>query len=226
MDLNPAELLIRVPMVLLALTVHEFCHAYFAYRMGDPTAARQGRLTLNPIKHLDPLGTICLMFAPIGWAKPVPVDPLNFRDRRMGDLVTSIAGPGSNLVLAVLFAVIVRGLVYAVHNTSVDEHPQLARFAELAVEMFWIGIFINVGLAVFNCLPIYPLDGYHVTLQLIPARSQQGFADTAMYGPFMLLGVIVLSRASDQDILGRLIDPVIRLLVVYVAGVPLSPAGA
>ena len=92
-NIDPVDLMIRVPVILLALTVHEFCHAYFAYRMGDPTAYRLGRCSLNPLRHLEPLGTICLLFAPIGWAKPVPIIPINFRDPRKGMLVATAAGP-------------------------------------------------------------------------------------------------------------------------------------
>lgn len=224
MNLDPIDLLIRVPLVLLALTVHEFCHAYFAYRMGDPTAALQGRLTLNPIKHLDPLGAICLMFAPIGWAKPVPVNPLNFHDPRKGDLVTSAAGPGSNLALAVAFALLLRAVIHAGGGIpSFMEHSSSRPLDALFLFCF-VGVLINAGLAIFNCLPIYPLDGFHITLQLLPPRSQQGFADTATYGPFLLLGLIVLDRAvaadqtTGQGVLGRLIEPLVSVLLKYVAG--------
>lgn len=224
MGLDPVDLLIRVPLVLLALTVHEFCHAYFAYRMGDPTAARLGRLTLNPIKHLDPLGAICLVFAPIGWAKPVPVNPLNFRDPRKGDLVTTAAGPGSNLLLALAFALLLRAVLHAGGGIIPFVDRTVPPFLYAAFLFCYVGVLINSSLAVFNCLPIHPLDGFHITLQLLPVRSQQGFADTATYGPFLLLGLIVLDRAvvldktSGQGILGRLIEPLVSVLLKYVAG--------
>ena len=218
MEPKVAELLIRVPIVLLALTVHEFCHAYFAYRMGDPTAARQGRLTLNPVKHLDPLGAICLMLAPIGWAKPVPVNPLNFRDRRMGDLITSIAGPGSNLVMAVGFALLMRAVIHAGGGVMPFFDHTAPPFLYVAFLFCFAGVQLNVGLAVFNCLPIYPLDGFHITLQLLPPRSQQGFADTAMYGPFILIGIIVLGQATGTSFIYKLIKPVVDFLLDYVTG--------
>src|SRR5690242_12736966 len=107
---DPSVMMLRIPVVLLALTVHEFCHAYFALQMGDPTAYRLGRCSLNPLRHLDPLGTICLMFAPIGWAKPVPIDPRNFRNWRQGVLVSIAAGPISNLIQALVFALLLRGV--------------------------------------------------------------------------------------------------------------------
>ncbi|MBP7935231.1 MAG: site-2 protease family protein [Phycisphaerae bacterium] len=224
MNLDPIDLLIRVPLVLLALTVHEFCHAYFAYRMGDPTAARMGRLTLNPIRHLDPLGAICLVFAPIGWAKPVPVNPANFRNPRTGDLVTSAAGPGSNLVMALAFALLLRAVIHAGGGVPSFMENSASRPLDAVFLFCFVGVLINASLAVFNCLPIYPLDGFHITLQLLPPRSQQGFADTATYGPFMLLGFIVLDRAvvldqeTGQGVLGRLIEPLVNVLLKYGAG--------
>jgi len=101
-------LLMHAPIVIFSLTIHEFAHAFAAYRMGDPTAARLGRMTLNPLAHLDPIGTICLFFAPIGWAKPVPINDINFDDRRKGVLVSTAAGPGSNLCVALACALIMR----------------------------------------------------------------------------------------------------------------------
>jgi len=213
---DPLNLVIRVPLVLLALTVHAFSHAYVAWRMGDPTAARLGRCTLNPIKHLDVLGTICLMFAPIGWAKPVPVNPLNFRDPRKGDLYTSAAGPASNLAQAIVFALLLRGLVYySVHWAGPGDHP----LAEAMWVMFSVGVIINVGLAVFNCLPIYPLDGFHITMQLVRPETQRRLMETAQYGPFLIIGLVLFGRVGSVDILGRLILSPANFLFKYVAGV-------
>lgn len=214
---NPVDLLIRVPLVLLALTVHECAHAWVAWRMGDPTAARMGRVSLNPIRHLDPLGTICLMFAPIGWAKPVPVDPRNFRDPRMGDLLTSAAGPASNLAQALLFALAFRGLSYAIESGWIDPTKQ-ATLITAAMMMALTGVLINVGLAVFNCLPLFPLDGFHITLQLLPADARQGFAATAPYGTFVIIGLVLVGNFGSVDILGRLILPPANLILEYVAG--------
>jgi len=217
-DLNPINLLIRVPIVLLALTVHEFCHGYFAYRMGDPTAYQQGRLTLNPLRHLDPLGTICLMFASIGWAKPVPINPLNFRDRRKGILVTTAAGPASNLVQAILFALAIRAIVYFSQGTDAVAHPQIAQVVFVAGLMCEAAVWVNVCLAVFNCLPLYPLDGFHITLQLMRPESRQRFAETAHFGPFAILGLIVVPYVVGIDILGRLIFPPVNFILEHVAG--------
>ncbi|NLX13920.1 MAG: site-2 protease family protein [Phycisphaerales bacterium] len=208
---------IRVPIVLLALTVHEFCHAWFAYRMGDPTAYRMGRCTLNPLKHLDPLGTICLLFAPIGWAKPVPVNPLNFHDYRKGELVTTAAGPLSNLAMAFVFALLLRGVYYLVlQGVGGGEH--MARFHVVLIIFCYFGVLLNVGLAVFNCLPLYPLDGFHIASNLGRPEFRRWMEETRHYGPFLILGLVFISRAGDVNILGRLIEPPARFLLHYVAG--------
>lgn len=221
-DGDPKEMMLRIPVVLLALTVHEFCHAYFALLMGDPTAYRLGRCTLNPLKHLDPLGTICLMFAPIGWAKPVPINPSNFRNWRQGVLVSTAAGPLSNLVQALLFALLMRGaiaLIPRIPNISCFPDPVAAtRFMLLANEMFLIAIAINVGLAVFNCLPIYPLDGFHITLQLMRPEAQERFVRMAPAGPFMILGLVLISNHTNFDILGTLVRRPFMLILTHVAG--------
>lgn len=216
--IDPLDLALRVPIVLLALTVHEFAHAYAAYRLGDPTAMRLGRCTLNPLKHLDPLGTICLMFAPIGWAKPVPVNPLNFEDRRKGDLITSAAGPASNLAQAIVFCLILRLIVFVAGGLT-EVFGEDARLGyQAAGLMCLVAVFINVGLAVFNCLPLFPLDGFHITLQLMKPSSQERFQETAAYGPFVIIGLVILGRAGGVNILKALIEPPVDFLLRHVAG--------
>lgn len=214
-SIDVVELLIRLPVVLLALTVHEFCHAYFALRMGDPTAYQQGRCTLNPAKHLDPLGFICILFAPIGWAKPVPINPFNFRNRRQGILVATAAGPISNLIQAVFFALMLRLLM--TWATVIGAHS--AQFLFVAHKMLLMAVMINVGLAVFNCLPLYPLDGFHISMQLMRPATQQRFIETARFGPYALLGLILLGTVRrEYDILTRLVRPPIEFVLVHVAG--------
>ncbi len=223
-DLDPVELMLRVPIILLALTVHEFCHAYFALRMGDPTAYRLGRCTLNPLRHLEPLGTICLLFAPIGWAKPVPINPVNFRNWRQGVIVSTAAGPLSNLAQAVLFALLLRGVQYLLRGGLITSlslplpMETTLSFLHLLSAMLFIGVVINVGLAVFNCLPLYPLDGFHITLELLRTERQQRFAELAPAGPFVILGLVMLGNFSDVDPIGELIRPPIRFMLRHVAG--------
>ncbi|MBN1490156.1 MAG: site-2 protease family protein [Phycisphaerae bacterium] len=214
-NIDPMEMALRVPVVLLALTVHEFAHAYSAYRLGDPTAFRLGRCSLNPLVHLDPLGTICLMFAPIGWAKPVPVNPLNLKNPGRDDIIISAAGPASNLVQALIYAVILR-IVIAMAG-SLSDH------AYKAVGLLCIfGILINVGLAVFNLIPAFPLDGFHVFSNLAKGESRQRFLETARYGPFIILALVLLNR-TEANPLGRMISPVADFLMGTVAGMGSDP---
>lgn len=203
--------------MLLALTVHEFSHAYAALRMGDPTAYRLGRCTLNPLRHLEPLGTLCLMFAPIGWAKPVPVNPLNFHDRRRGELIVSAAGPASNLVQAILFALLLRGVF--TFSDHLPDTEQARMLAAAAMVMFHVAVWINVGLAVFNCLPLFPLDGFHIAMQLTKPESQQRFAETARYGPMVIMGMVLLGNLRPEfNFLRLLIEPPVQFILRHVAG--------
>ncbi|HPD44655.1 MAG TPA: site-2 protease family protein [Candidatus Woesebacteria bacterium] len=136
--------------LIIAITIHEFSHAYVADHLGDPTPRSAGRLSLNPLAHLDPLGTLMLFLAGFGWGKPVPIDPYNFRHPRRDSALVSVAGPVSNLIFAVLITLI-------------------AKF--FYIPLFGILIFINISLAVFNLLPFHPLDGSHIFPDLFPGRS-------------------------------------------------------
>jgi Zn-dependent protease len=219
-NIDIADLLLRVPVILLALTVHEFSHAYFALRMGDPTAYRQGRCSLNPLRHLDFLGTICLLFAPIGWAKPVPVNPANFRDPRKGDMIVSAAGPLSNLAQAVVFALVLRAVLKWGPGWAATEQGH--RFVTAVLEMALLAVQINIGLAVFNLLPLYPLDGFHVSLQLMSAETQRRYLQIAHYGPFVILALVFAGAYTHFNVLRTLIEPPFRLVMRYVAGVDIG----
>lgn len=214
-----AELLLRLPVILLALTVHEFCHAYFAYRMGDPTAYRLGRCSLNPLRHLEPLGTICLLFAPIGWAKPVPINRLNFDDPRKGDLVATAAGPLSNLAQAIVYTLLLKLLWSNAPSWSL-RGEQWHNFAQTAVAFAWLGVQINIGLAIFNLLPLFPLDGFHIVANLQRPGREADFQSTAAFGPFVIAGIVLLSRTTKLDLIGGLINPVFNFLVYRIAGIP------
>jgi Zn-dependent protease len=211
---------LQILIVLLpSLTVHEFFHAWTAWRLGDDTAARMGRLTLNPIPHIDPIGTLILplLGVPIGWAKPVPVNPANFRRGvRMstGDLLVSIAGPLSNLGLAFV-AALVMGLLYR----FVPEALPLGGPVRGFLRMF---ILLNVGLAVFNLLPLPPLDGSHVVGSLLPYRWRDGWDAFLRVGPFILLGLLVFPAFTGYSLLWAVIGPpqqfLVRLLDVVIGG--------
>ena len=167
------ELLMSLISVLIALTVHEYCHGYAAYKLGDDTAKNLGRLTLNPLKHLDPYGTISLLLFRMGWAKPVPVNARNFKDPKKGFAITALAGPLSNLTLAFISTflwLLVRAI--AVNSTITDEFNYYLALNTLD----FIAIFfsVNIGLGLFNLLPIPPFDGSRLLYAFLPPKIYFG----------------------------------------------------
>jgi Zn-dependent protease len=165
---DPLVFFLILVILSMSLVLHELGHAVSAYWMGDSTAKNQGRITLNPFKHLDPFGTIMLLIAGFGWARPVPIYPPNFRNYRLGLFVVSIAGIVVNLILAVIFALVLRWLV--------DLYPGLLRgsgsrnLAQIVGLALYYAASINVALAVFNLLPVVPLDGSKIIQSLLPLR--------------------------------------------------------
>ncbi len=200
------SLLAKAAILLVALPIHEAAHAFVAYRLGDDTAARQGRLTLNPLRHLDPLGSLMIIFVGFGWAKPVPVNPARLRNgSRTGYALVAVAGPISNLLLAAAIAGLWRiGLL-----------PQ-APYA--VVEFALVFMSINIALFLFNLIPLVPLDGSGVLGGLVGEQGARALAALQTYGPFILMGLILLSYVSPRlDILGKAlgsgIDAVMRLML-------------
>ncbi len=184
------DMILLAPPILVALTFHEFAHGYVALRFGDPTAKMAGRLTLNPLSHLDPIGTIMLFVVHFGWAKPVPVDPRYFRNPKQDMLWVALAGPGANMVLAlisgILLSILGRGSLFGSHN--------------MLLIMLQYSLFINLALAVFNMLPIPPLDGSKVLRGLLPYKYQHIADQMEMYGPWALMGLIMMGMMTGRSI--------------------------
>ena len=205
-DISITSLLSRAIALLLGFSVHEAAHAWVAYRLGDDTAARAGRLTLNPLKHLDPIGSIMVLVAMIGWAKPVPVSPWRLRyGPRVGVALVSVAGPLSNLVLAALVALPWR-------LGWLDYAP------DLVLDIVWTVIALNVVLFIFNLLPLAPLDGISVLSGLVGERAAGWLRPLQVYGPQILMGLVLISFVVPSlNLLGRALYPimtgVMRLLI-------------
>ncbi|MDP7420816.1 MAG: site-2 protease family protein [bacterium] len=199
-----------VPIILMSLTIHEIAHGWTALQFGDPTAKNRGRLTLNPIKHLDLVGTLMFLFVGIGWAKPVPVNPYNFDNPRRADILVSLAGPGVNLLQALVAGAVLRFMV----NTGINPIITLPLLGQTDIIVRLIMRTVEIGalLAVFNLLPIPPLDGSHILDNLLPPRAAMVYRRIKSFG-FIIILILMMT-----GILGQLIWGPASLLVELFAG--------
>lgn len=194
--------IIAAPAILFSLTVHEYFHAWTAHKFGDDTAKDLGRLTLNPMAHLDLLGTISLFISGFrfGWAKPVPVNLFNLRNPRVADTWIAAAGPLSNLGLALIFGIIFRALGEMQINVP-----------EAIVIFLYLAITINVSLAFFNLVPLYPLDGSHVLRNMLPPSLEEAYSKLDTIAPILL--ILLAFSGAIWVVLGPIVGTVIALII-------------
>lgn len=183
---DPLSLLYTLPAIIIGLTVHEWAHAFAADKLGDPTAKNLGRMTLNPFAHIDLFGFLCLLVVGFGWAKPVPVNPRNFKNYRRDDIIVSLAGIAMNLVVA-FFATFL--FYFGVYRWNLGSN-------EAFYTIFLSIVTINLSLAVFNLLPIYPLDGSHVFESLFMRYIPRFFMFLRQYGQYILIALLVSGLVS------------------------------
>ena len=187
------NLFLSLPGILLAISFHEMAHGFAADAMGDPTPKLAGRLTVNPLKHIDPLGLLSMVLFRFGWAKPVPINPLNFKDRKKGMIIVSLAGILTNLLLGFL-GMATYFLVVPLQN-------------EILMTIIQYIYIYNIVFAVFNLLPIPPLDGSKVLMVFLPSKALPTFYEFQKYGMFIILGLAI------TGLLGMIINPVINLII-------------
>ncbi len=178
-NLDFAQMLASLPAIIIAMAIHEYAHARVAYMLGDDTPLRMGRLTLNPLAHIDPLGLIALFIAHFGWAKPVSINPYNFKDYRRDNILVSIAGPAANLLIAFFALVVLNSL-----------HKAGLSLSKGTVTVIYLIVIYNINFAIFNMLPIPPLDGSHLITSFLPYRWMAILEQYHMYSFIILLIVI------------------------------------
>lgn len=191
------SLLLSLPIVLLSLSLHETAHGFAAWRLGDPTARNMGRLTLNPVKHLDPIGTLCMLLAGFGWAKPVPINTRNLRKPRRDMALCALAGPLSNLLLAIVFVLLLRFIGYGWLARIVPTSQFTYNVAYFSILFLYYGVFMNVTLAIFNLLPIPPLDGSRILFLLLPPRLYFKIAPYERYITIAVMLLLLLGPLSN-----------------------------
>jgi Zn-dependent protease len=201
MSSDISQWIVRIPVLLFAITIHEYAHGKAALRLGDPTAKNMGRLSLNPLPHIDPFGAICLFLFNFGWAKPVPVNPRYFKNIRRDIIIMALAGPLANIMVAFLSGILIRYFLFP-------------------WDIYCMGLiymlFMNIGLGLFNLLPLPPLDGSHVMENVLSPAAAQKYRDFGRYGPFLLIGIIFLDNFAHTGILsGLLIGPMTYLAHVF-----------
>lgn len=201
------KLILLVPVMLFSLTIHECAHGWVALLCGDTTARDSGRLTLNPIAHLDPLGTIMMIltiytrFIPFGWAKPVPVNPYNFNNPKRDNAFVSLAGPASNIACVLLFGI-------ALNFINPNFSSWIMRYV---VAFMVLSIQVNLGLSFFNLIPIPPLDGSKILMAFLPKSFIPVYLDKSRYAAGVFIILLILQKSANIQILSTILDPIWNL---------------
>lgn len=203
-------ILLSIPAVLIAITVHEFGHAFTAYKLGDDTPLRQGRLSLNPFDHVDPLGLAMLLFAHIGWGKPVQIDPRNYNRNisvEKADAIVSFAGPLMNFITAIIFA-----LIYCLIIKFANVSFYLSTIGTIVMSIVSYTITMNVGLGVFNLIPLPPLDGSKIFLPILPYNAKQWFMEREQlfYIIFLIIWITGIAGRLISPIIGSITDAILN----------------
>lgn len=199
------DLIISLPAILIAIVCHEYAHGYVAYKLGDNTAKDEGRLTLNPIKHIDPVGFLSMLFFKFGWAKAVPVNPANFKDPKKGMFYVGLAGPVTNFIIALITAVIFRLII----QFSLSPNGIL-------LDILSLTLWYNVMLGVFNLIPLPPLDGSKVIISLLPNRWNYYFYKYERY--LYLVTIIFIMSNGASKIMGPFVNAIMKGLVNFILG--------
>lgn len=211
LNLTPTVLITRILTLVIALSLHEFAHAFVADRLGDPTPRNAGRLSLNPLRHLDPIGSLMLVLVGFGWAKPVPIDPSALKRRNQaGVMWVSLAGPFTNLLLALLAALLLR--------TNLLPSTSLSNFLPSPIDFFIQFTFINLALFLFNILPLAPLDGDKVIEFLLPVPWRETFARLRPYGPMVLILLVFILPRLGVDIFAQVFYAPLNALLKLLLG--------
>lgn len=195
------QLLLTLPIIILSLTVHECAHGYIAKKLGDPTAENLGRLTLNPLKHLDPFGVLFMLLFGFGWARPVPVNARNFKKPRRDMALTAVAGPVSNLLLATVFAILYE-TAYTVMKKSAEAGGGTGTLGMTVMLFFSLGLQLNVFLAIYNMLPVPPFDGSRFFYVFLPVKW---YFKVMKYERYIMLGLMALILFESYVLHGGLI---------------------
>lgn len=196
---SPLAFFIGLAGLVVAITIHEFSHAFVADRLGDPTPRLMGRVTLNPLAHLDPIGSIAILLVGFGWGKPVQFDPFNLQNQRGDAALISVAGPLSNIILAIILAIV-------------------AHIAPSPYGFFLPAlIYTNCMLAFFNLIPIHPLDGFKIVLGLLPEDQAKNWEETERYGPIMLIATL-LPLTPNGSLVSIILTPVLDFVLTLLLG--------